>query len=230
MNNIKPKTIEGISWLDFSEIFGVPSGMTLKNQNCSEKELLDFIVRRCRTGGDDGSFRFIRLNQKHTSIIVNAELVSNRPADGVFTDKRGFVISVRTADCLPIFLYDSKVVALLHAGWRGLLAGIINRFFAEVRDFDKVSAKAVIGPAIGPCCFSVGPEVAILFNSGYSERRFGKLFMDLGRFAVDALAESGIKYIYRYEHCTACEPAIYHSFRQEGVKTGQMLAFMSLGG
>ena len=230
MNDIKPKTVEGIFWLDFSDIFGIPSGMTLRNRSSSEKELSDFIVRRCRIDRDDGSFRFIRLNQKHTSIIRNAESVSERPADGVFTDKRGLAISVKTADCLPIFLFDGKIIALLHAGWRGLLSGIINRFFAEVKDFDKVSGKAVIGPAIGPCCFSVGPEVAILFNSGYLNKRFGKLFMDLGCFAVDALTAGGIKYIYRYEPCTACEPAIYHSFRQEGVKTGQMLAFMSLGG
>ncbi len=230
MNNIKPKTLEGVSWLDFSGIFGVPSGIILKNPDRSEKDLYDFIIRRCTAGQDAGSLRLIRLNQKHTSIIRNAESVSERPADGVFADKRDFVITVRTADCLPIFLYDGRIIALLHAGWRGLLAGIIDRFFQEVKDFDCASAKAVIGPGIGPCCFNVGPEVAILFNSGYLNKRHGALFIDLGCFAVDALAAGGIKYIYRYEPCNACEPAIYHSFRQEGVKTGQMLAFMRLGG
>lgn len=229
MSNPYRKIENGISFLDFAGFFGHPSGMILKNNGGSEKDYFDFIVEKCSYKNDANAIRLIGLNQKHTAKIIRAELVSNQPADGIFTENRGYAITIKTADCLPIFLSDGKTIALLHAGWRGLLAGIIDRFFFEAKWFDKDSAKALIGPHIGQCCFTVGPEVALLFNSGYLRKYSDRYFIDLGCFAIDALAANGIKYIQRYDACTACEPALYHSYRQEGVKTGQMIAYMSLG-
>jgi polyphenol oxidase len=94
--------------------------------------------------------------------------------DAVITDQAGLLASVQTADCVPILLVDraQRVVAAVHAGWRGTLARIVEKSLGRMQfEFGTKPRDviAVLGPAIGRCCYEVGPEVAIAFGSQFAE-------------------------------------------------------------
>jgi YfiH family protein len=93
-------------------------------------------------------------------------------ADGMFTDKAGLLLSIATADCVPVLLArrDGKEVAALHVGWRGALDGIVPRFaeFLHDRDGDPGEWYAASGPSAGPCCYEVTAEIMEKFNQRYS--------------------------------------------------------------
>jgi copper oxidase (laccase) domain-containing protein len=109
-------------------------------------------------------------------------------------------------------------VEILHAGWRGLLAGIVA---AGVRALGARKLAAVIGPSIGPCCYEVGDEVATPFREAFGEDvvRDGKL--DLWTAAERALRAAGVDQVERLDICTACEPDTFFSHRRDHGKTGR---------
>ena len=116
------------------------------------------------------------LRQVHSDKILKADhpgLIGE--GDALISNQPGTTLSVRTADCLPIVMADSKnrAVAAIHAGWRGVVQEIVSKAAAAMaenfgtRPEDLVVA---IGPGIGPCCFEVGPEVAVQFSRFFPER------------------------------------------------------------
>ena len=139
------------------------------------------------------------------------------------------------ADCLPVYLYDPEAgaIGLVHAGWRGAVAGIVPKAIEKMRDTFNAKAestKLYIGPGISRCCFEVGGEVAAEFlekwGSTFAEPKAGadsldsesKYMLDL-KVAVKAQAiGAGIpeETIEISEHCTCCEPELFCSYRREG--------------
>jgi polyphenol oxidase len=142
--------------------------------------------------------------------------------DGLWSDEPGRAMLLLTADCIPIALArDTRewpAVGILHAGWRGLLAGIVGN---GVRALGGRGVAAAIGPSIGPCCYEVGDEVATPFREAFGEDivRDGKL--DLWTAAERALRAAGCERVDRFDMCTACDAHRFFSHRRDHGKTGR---------
>jgi copper oxidase (laccase) domain-containing protein len=122
-----------------------------------------------------------------------------------------------TADCVPVAIVRTDgepALALLHAGWRGLSEGIVA---AGVRALGDGRLAAAVGPAIGPCCYEVGPEVAGLFDADLTRGRK----LDLWSAAERALRAAGVEPVERFDLCTACHPELFFSHRRDGGRTGR---------
>ena len=152
-------------------------------------------------------------------------------ADAAWTDRPGRPLAVMTADCLPIGLagVHGDWVAIVHAGWRGLAAGIIDATLAAVPG-SCAQARAWFGPAIGACCFEVGEEVREVFvgrfgasavQSFKSTDTPGKYLADISALAAYRLRELGVGEVSESRSCTVCEPENFFSHRRDG-KTGRM--------
>jgi copper oxidase (laccase) domain-containing protein len=120
------------------------------------------------------------------------------------------------ADCLPIAIATTSgtpSLAVLHAGWRGLAEGVVE---AGVLALGAGPKAAVIGPAIGPCCYEVGPEVAARFDSDLTSS--GRL--DLWAAAERALRAAGVERVERVDLCTRDHPDLFFSHRRDGLARG----------
>ncbi|MFT4561569.1 MAG: YfiH family protein [Gammaproteobacteria bacterium] len=171
------------------------------------------------------------LNQVHGTRIVNAHEIrrSDIPnADGSYTDKAGVVCAIMSADCLPIVIADSfgQEVATLHAGWKGLLEGVvpaaIDRFRASAAHL-----SAWIGPGISVDAYAVKRNFRDWFvskNEAYEpafRQEFGVWHADLYLLAQTQLRDLGVATVSRYQGCTYGEPTQFFSYRRDGV-TGRM--------
>jgi polyphenol oxidase len=122
---------------------------------------------------------------------------------------------VFVADCLPVALSGPGGVAILHCGWRGLAAGIVERGAGAVGATD-----AAIGPGIGPCCYEVGDEVLAAFAGLGGEVASGRM-LDLTEVARRLLADAGIERVEAAGLCTSCERELFFSHRRDHGLTGR---------
>jgi hypothetical protein len=136
--------------------------------------------------------------------------------DGHVVRHAGLAPLVLTADCLPVALAGPGGVAMLHCGWRGLAAGIVARGATLVE-----ATSAAIGPAIGPCCYEVGPEVLETFADLGEEIADGRM-LDLPEVARRLLARAGVTAVESAGLCTFCEPELFFSHRRDQGRTGRM--------
>jgi YfiH family protein len=141
--------------------------------------------------------------------------------DGLWTDRPGQALVLLTADCLPVALAranGSPGLAVLHVGWKGLLAGIAE---SGVRALGDGPVEAAIGPGIGPCCYEVGDEVAGPYRERFGEGVLAGRNLDLAEAAERALREAGVEVVERTGHCTSCEPELFFSHRRDRGITGR---------
>ncbi len=142
--------------------------------------------------------------------------------DGLWSDEPGRAMLLLTADCMPIALVrtegDVPAVGILHAGWRGLLAGIVA---AGVRALGARSVAAAIGPSIGPCCYEVGEEVATPFREAFGEDVVVDDKLDLWTSAERALRAAGVDRVDRTDLCTSCHADRFFSHRRDHGRTGR---------
>ncbi len=152
--------------------------------------------------------------QKHTDIVLKIENRNEpkRVGDAVITNLKNFEIGVKTADCVPIVLVGNEWVGVIHAGWRGLHKGIIEKTLKEFEKEDKV-LKAFIFPSAKSCCYEVGKEFKEIFENNLIEKN-GKLFFDPQNEALHRLKKYGIKTIEVFDICTICNPKL-PSFRRD---------------
>jgi YfiH family protein len=155
------------------------------------------------------------------AIVGRAQAMDGR-TDGTATI--GKAVGVRVADCVPVLVADeaSGDVVAIHAGWRGVVLGVVR---AGVERLKARAAVAAIGPCIGACCFEVGDDVARQIGFVVATRG-DKARVDL-RFAVRTqLLALGVKAdrIEDVPGCTRCEATRFHSFRRDGSASGRMLA------
>jgi polyphenol oxidase len=143
--------------------------------------------------------------------------------DGLWSDEPGRAMLLLTADCMPIAIVRSDgarpAVEILHAGWRGLLAGIVG---AGVRALGARHLTAAIGPSIGPCCYEVGEEVAVPFREAFGDdvvHDGNKL--DLWTSAERALRAAGVDTVERSNLCTSCDAERFFSHRRDHGRTGR---------
>jgi YfiH family protein len=145
-------------------------------------------------------------------------------ADAIVTASRGLAPMVLAADCLPIVIAAPRAVAAVHAGWRGLDAGVIGKAVAAVRRLSGGVINAAIGPGAGVCCYEVGDDLHRRFNAHCQDFRRGRK-LDLKAIARVQLMEAGVARIHDTEICTICgDPAFSFSYRREGPDTGRQAA------
>lgn len=147
--------------------------------------------------------------------------------DGLMTDQAGLGLLVWTADCVPLLLAGGGVVATVHAGWRGVAAGIVTaavrRFVAEY-GVPQEQLVAALGPAVGPCHYEVGPEVIrALGGCGVEREHWCRSDrVDLRSLVAGQLVNVGLRaeQIERIGGCTACDPDLA-SYRRDGSTAGR---------
>ena len=161
--------------------------------------------------------------QHHSADVLRARAGSrDEHGDGIWTDERGLPVLALAADCLPIALARANgsqpALALLHAGWRGLLEGIVP---AGVSALGGGTVAAAIGPAIGPCCYEVGEDVAGRFRRAFGVGLYRDGRLDLWTAAERALGAAGCARVDRVDLCTACSPERFFSHRRDEGITGR---------
>jgi YfiH family protein len=151
--------------------------------------------------------------------------------DALITDVPGLLLTIQVADCVPVFYYDPvrKAAGLAHAGWRGSALGIVAktvRAMSESFGSRPEDVRACIGPSVGPCCYTVGPEVAGRFPAEYLNGNK----LDLWRFNYKSLISAGIQdeHVQANRLCTACHSDRFFSHRADGGMTGRMLGIIGM--
>lgn len=154
-------------------------------------------------------------------------------ADAYVTNERHLPIAIRTADCVPVFIFDpvQKAIGLAHAGWKGTHQRIVAKTVKTLQDkFNSqcYDLKVAIGPCIRPCCYQVGAEFKQSFPKDIVERG-GHLYLDVAASNHRQLLEAGVlaEHITDCGVCTCCDPN-YFSFRRDGDKSGRMISLMML--
>ena len=160
--------------------------------------------------------------QMHTALVHRARPgARGEPGDGLWSDVPDLPILALSADCLPIALARSNgrapAVAVVHVGWRGLLAGMIE---SAVAALGGGALAAAVGPAIGPCCYEVRDDVAEPFRARFGPGIVEAGRLDLWRAAEDALKGAGVAQVERVDLCTACHPELFFSHRRDGKPRG----------
>lgn len=145
------------------------------------------------------------------------------PCDGLTLHPlldRGLAALLLFADCVPIVLVGDVDMAVVHGGWRGVLGGVIERAASAMTG---PPGLAVIGPSIGPCCFTVGEDVADGFARRFGAEVAGRGRVDLWAAVAAALLELGVApiRIVNPRLCTACNRDLFYSHRMEGPETGR---------
>lgn len=159
--------------------------------------------------------------------VARAELCGGQPlpdaADGSATALSGVGMMALAADCVPVVLGRRGAVAAVHAGWRGLAAGVLEegvRALSEVSGGDGGETVAVVGPCAGACCYEVGEEVQEAFGGS---GRAGERMLDLRRLARERLLGAGVGRVEDVEVCTICDERFF-SHRREGASAGRQAA------
>jgi YfiH family protein len=190
--------------------------------------------RACREAGADAGTATMAWQHHGAEVrraeprgIVTPGTLYDR-CDGLWSDDPGQAMMLLTADCLPVALARDNgdpALAVLHVGWRGLLAGIVA---AGAGSLGGGTLAAAIGPGIGPCCYEVGEELAEPFR-----RRFGPEVVPDGRLDLwsateHALREAGCVGVERTDLCTFCHPELFFSHRRDRGLTGRqgVIAFI----
>ena len=142
-------------------------------------------------------------------------------ADGQATSVAGIGAIVLTADCLPVALGADGAVAMVHAGWRGLVAGVLEEGVRAVRELGgDGELVAVIGPGAGPCCYEVGEEVHAAFGGAHRIGPPSGRWIDLKAIARDRLLAAGVSQVRDVAACTICDERFF-SHRREGAHAGR---------
>lgn len=177
-----------------------------------------------------GVRQVVWLSQTHSTRVQVATGLAGFTAvdaDALVTRQTGVAIAIMTADCLPILITDAhgQEIACIHAGWRGLLNGVIE---AAVAHMQSVPQMAWLGAAIGPQCFEVGDEVRAAFvaHDAQAEACFqpspqGRWLADLYQLARYRLQAMGIDHVQGGTHCTVTEHQQFYSYRC-ATQTGRM--------
>jgi YfiH family protein len=178
--------------------------------------------------------RVIQVKQVHGARAVLARDAEGQEADALVAREPGVAVGVRVADCVPLLVADeaSGAVAAIHAGWRGVVGGVVRAGVELLSDPGAATGRqtlvAAIGPCIGACCFEVGRDVAA--QIGFVVREHGdKAYVDLRAAVRSQLAALGLDdaRIEDVAGCTKHEPQRFHSFRRDGANSGRMLAVIA---
>ena len=190
---------------------------------------------------------YIVANQTHSDHIKVIQKQENKgwesledaieDCDALITDAEGVVLSILTADCVPVLLYDKKkkVVAAIHAGWKGTQAHIVTKTVQKMTDVFGSNPKDIqagIAPSIGSCCYEVGEDVAgHFFETPEAFTKQGEKYMlNLPYLNKEQLLSAGVSEsnIEMSDICTACEVERFFSYRKEKGCSGRFMSMIGL--
>ncbi len=238
----------GVSHGIFTRLGGVSQGQWASlNMSCSTGDLAEAVHENRRRALEALSLRPERTCT--TWMVHGCQVRVVQPedwrvpaanearADALVTQARSVVLTLRFADCLPVMFYDPRrgVIGLAHAGWRGLVAGILPETLrAMQRTFGSQPHDVIagVGPSIGPQQFEVGADVAAQIQQAVGEtvvrEAAGRLYADLWRAAHAQLAALGVSHIEIAGICTASNTSEWFSHRAERGQTGRFGAVIAL--
>jgi purine-nucleoside/S-methyl-5'-thioadenosine phosphorylase / adenosine deaminase len=187
--------------------------------------------------------RIVTMKQMHGDNIVEVKdrsLKEAGEADGMISGEKDIYLGVLTADCVPLLFVapKRKLVAAVHAGWRGTMAGIAEktvRLFASQYGVAPSDLEVALGPSIGVCCYEVKDDVAGPLMKKWGRlttpsiaAKDGKSFINLRRLNRDILRAAGVpgSQLYQVGPCTRCAADEYFSYRREGSETGRQMSFI----
>jgi hypothetical protein len=161
--------------------------------------------------------------------------------DIVMTDKPGIPVAIKTADCLPLLIVDpdKKIVAAVHAGWKGTLAKVVEKaVLALVKKGAKAERLVVaMGPSMGHLCYEIDEDVASLFRKEFplypqilKKQKGTKSLLDIPETNRLELIRLGVppERIDQIDLCTHCRPELFHSYRRDNEAAGRMISFIEL--
>jgi YfiH family protein len=159
--------------------------------------------------------------QTHSTVVNRAQAGSRgAPGDGLWTEEPGIPMLALGADCALIAMARTNgsepALAVLHAGWKGLLAGIVE----SAADILGPGFAAVVGPTIGPCCYEVGEDVATPFQARFGDEIVTDRKLDLWTAAEHAALDAGASTVERLDLCTRCNADLFFSERRTGRPRG----------
>ncbi|WP_447977846.1 peptidoglycan editing factor PgeF [Candidatus Nitrospira bockiana] len=173
---------------------------------------------------------------------INSAGVLPGTGDALVTNQPGVLLTVRTADCVPVLIHDPGrgVVAAVHAGWRGTLAGIVSKTIQTMRSrfgSECHSLRIAIGPSAGPCCYEVDKAVLGPLSRAYpywrlliSETGPGRGLLNLKELIRRQVQGEGVEdaHVWMVGLCTICRPSLFYSYRREGVVKETMVSGIML--
>ena len=249
----------GISLLDGEKVLNLGFTEWDSRENVHENR------RRFQSALGASDLKLISLKQIHSDVIHLFDAAPAEPCrgDASATNRPGLLLGVQTADCVPILLVDPKkrAIAAVHAGWRGTLQFIVAKAIGKMQmEFGTKPGDllAAIGPAIGGCCYEVGTEVAIQFQSQFAdapewfdEFRTGdepnpiqwlnmmppghqpppkNVLLDLKKANRAQLLGAGLRHsnIFVSDLCTACRRDLLFSYRKEGPQSGRLMSVIGI--
>ncbi len=244
------------------------NGETALNLDFAEWDTRENVLenrRRFQSALGAADLKRTSLKQIHSDVIHLFDAAPAEPCrgDASATNRRGLLLGVQTADCVPILLVDPKkrAIAAVHAGWRGTLQRIVAKAIGKMQmEFGTKPADllAAIGPSIGGCCYEVGTEVAIQFQSQFAdapewfdEFRTGdepnpiqwlnmmppghqpppkNVLLDLKKANRAQLLGAGLRApnIFVSDLCTACRRDLLFSYRREGSQSGRLMSVIGI--
>ena len=223
--------IEAVQFYNLFEKFGFKAGITLKgnweNEDAVYKYISDELI--------PARMQMIVPTQVHGAdiLVIESEKSYSSPiVDGTISKRNDICLTVTTADCVPLIFADpvSGIFGAVHVGWRSYIAGILDYLFQTI-DKSHINIDDMhvhIGPSIGPCCFEVGGEVAVLFDEDVVIQKDGKCFVDLNRAIRNKLSSLGIEdtHISGLFECTSCFTDRYYSYRRDKESPIQLVSFV----
>lgn len=190
------------------------------------------------------NYKFISLTQIHSNKVLDAnDLISNNKwnrdieADGIVTNKKEIVLTILTADCLAILMYDkkAKVIGAAHAGWRGVDQNISKELLQTMQKYGARAENIIvaISPSIRGCCYEVGEDVAkhfFKYPNAINKKLNNKFNLDISIVAKEQLLELGFidKNIEISPICTSCQNSNYFSYRKECGCSGRFMSFIAM--
>jgi YfiH family protein len=187
--------------------------------------------------------RIVTMKQVHGDRIVEVKdktVKEAGEADGMVTEISDVFLGVLTADCVPILFVapKEKKVAVVHAGWRGTLAGVAEKLLRLLKDQHGIApdnVDAALGPAIGSCCYEIGADVVQPMITRWGDlaevsiqSRGGKSYLDLRKLNRAILKKAGVPsdQIHQLGPCTSCAKNDFFSYRRERADTGRQISFI----
>jgi hypothetical protein len=152
--------------------------------------------------------------QRHTNKITTLKNLRSE-ADGIYTDRKNTPIGVLTADCVPIVLFNTEEVAVVHGGWRGLFNGIVQN---AVEKFKNKNLNAFVGANIKNCCYEVQNDFVEKFKTKFNENGFFEkngngIYFNLNEFVRYVLYNHQVKLVHETGLCTSCDENLF-SYRK----------------
>jgi hypothetical protein len=200
------------------------------DDNSTVKENREAFFGELNINNDQVCFQ----KQIHSDIITCVQSSGNcGESDALITDKPYLALSITSADCTPIFIYDSenKIVAAIHSGWRGTQQKITLKAVNKLIDMYNSKPENLIvfiGPSISQKNYEVGVEVARLFDEKYLKKIDSRYYLNVSKNNYDMIVETGISesQIEYSDLCTYDEAELLHSYRRDGAISGRALGLI----